>query len=59
MEGGVVQQLLGGRRGSGQRRADTEKSEHPRMVGAPQGGWNDVACHVTMHFLCEFDKEHV
>ncbi|XP_059261081.1 collectin-11 isoform X5 [Mustela nigripes] len=23
------------------------------------GGWNDVACHVTMHFLCEFDKEHV
>ncbi|TEA33882.1 collectin-11 [Globicephala melas] len=23
------------------------------------GGWNDVACHLTMHFLCEFDKEHV
>ncbi|XP_062934834.1 collectin-11 isoform X3 [Cynocephalus volans] len=23
------------------------------------GGWNDVACHVTMYFLCEFDKEHV
>ncbi|XP_073073251.1 collectin-11 isoform X1 [Manis javanica] len=23
------------------------------------GGWNDVACHVTMHFVCEFDKEHV
>ncbi|XP_077700379.1 collectin-11 isoform X7 [Canis aureus] len=23
------------------------------------GGWNDVACHVTMHFLCEFDKEHL
>ncbi|KAM7241535.1 hypothetical protein CapIbe_008107 [Capra ibex] len=23
------------------------------------GGWNDVACHLTMHFLCEFDKEHM
>ncbi|KAJ8789948.1 hypothetical protein J1605_021646 [Eschrichtius robustus] len=23
------------------------------------GGWNDVACHLTMPFLCEFDKEHV
>ncbi|XP_070427882.1 collectin-11 isoform X3 [Equus przewalskii] len=23
------------------------------------GGWNDVACHITMHFMCEFDKEHV
>lgn len=23
------------------------------------GGWNDVACHLPMHFLCEFDKEHV
>lgn len=23
------------------------------------GGWNDVACHITMPFLCEFDKEHV
>ncbi|ELK13956.1 Collectin-11 [Pteropus alecto] len=23
------------------------------------GGWNDVDCHITMHFMCEFDKEHV
>ncbi|XP_053445630.1 collectin-11 [Nycticebus coucang] len=23
------------------------------------GGWNDVACHITMYFLCEFDKESV
>ncbi|KAM4868011.1 collectin-11 [Thomomys bottae] len=23
------------------------------------GGWNDVACHVTMCFLCEFDKENM
>ncbi|XP_016041821.1 collectin-11 isoform X1 [Erinaceus europaeus] len=23
------------------------------------GGWNDVACHITMHFMCEFDKENV
>ncbi|XP_061067276.1 collectin-11 isoform X4 [Eubalaena glacialis] len=23
------------------------------------GGWNDVACHLTMPFLCEFDKENV
>uniref|UniRef100_F7H2F8 Allantoicase n=1 Tax=Macaca mulatta TaxID=9544 RepID=F7H2F8_MACMU len=21
------------------------------------GGWNDVACHTTMYFMCEFDKE--
>uniref|UniRef100_H3AI93 Collectin-11 n=2 Tax=Latimeria chalumnae TaxID=7897 RepID=H3AI93_LATCH len=21
------------------------------------GGWNDVACHITMYFVCEFDKE--
>lgn len=24
-----------------------------------EGGWNDVACHTTLPFLCEFDKEHV
>ncbi|XP_046297142.1 collectin-11 isoform X4 [Marmota monax] len=23
------------------------------------GGWNDVACHTTMYFMCEFDKENV
>ncbi|KAM3675004.1 collectin-11 isoform X3 [Ammospiza nelsoni] len=23
------------------------------------GGWNDVACHITMYFVCEFDKENV
>ncbi|XP_075411789.1 collectin-11 [Tenrec ecaudatus] len=23
------------------------------------GGWNDVACHITMYFICEFDKENV
>ncbi|XP_008059858.2 collectin-11 isoform X3 [Carlito syrichta] len=23
------------------------------------GGWNDVACHITMYFMCEFDKENV
>ncbi|XP_042296877.1 collectin-11 isoform X1 [Sceloporus undulatus] len=23
------------------------------------GGWNDVACHITMNFVCEFDKENV
>ncbi|MBZ3869294.1 Collectin-11 [Sciurus carolinensis] len=23
------------------------------------GGWNDVACHITMYFMCEFDKESV
>lgn len=23
------------------------------------GGWNDVACHITMHFMCEFDKENL
>ncbi|XP_037384469.1 collectin-11 [Talpa occidentalis] len=23
------------------------------------GGWNDVACHAALHFLCEFDKERV
>ncbi|GAB1297353.1 Collectin-11 [Apodemus speciosus] len=22
------------------------------------GGWNDVACHITMYFMCEFDKEN-
>ncbi|XP_067840319.1 collectin-11 isoform X3 [Heptranchias perlo] len=21
------------------------------------GGWNDVACHITMYFVCEFDKD--
>uniref|UniRef100_A0A2I3HS14 C-type lectin domain-containing protein n=1 Tax=Nomascus leucogenys TaxID=61853 RepID=A0A2I3HS14_NOMLE len=23
------------------------------------GGWNDVACHTTMYFMCEFDKENM
>ncbi|XP_030054773.1 collectin-11 isoform X3 [Microcaecilia unicolor] len=23
------------------------------------GGWNDVSCHLTMYFICEFDKENV
>lgn len=23
------------------------------------GGWNDVACHFTMYFVCEFDKETI
>ncbi|KAH0512301.1 Collectin-11 [Microtus ochrogaster] len=23
------------------------------------GGWNDVACHITMYFMCEFDKENL
>ncbi|XP_041105570.1 collectin-11 isoform X3 [Polyodon spathula] len=23
------------------------------------GGWNDVACHITMYFVCEFDKDTV
>ncbi|VTJ88990.1 Hypothetical predicted protein, partial [Marmota monax] len=23
------------------------------------GGWNDVACHTTLYFMCEFDKENV
>ncbi|ETE73743.1 Collectin-11, partial [Ophiophagus hannah] len=23
------------------------------------GGWNDVACHITMNFVCEFEKENV
>uniref|UniRef100_A0A2K5J0D3 Uncharacterized protein n=1 Tax=Colobus angolensis palliatus TaxID=336983 RepID=A0A2K5J0D3_COLAP len=27
----------------------------PEMVAS--GGWNDVACHTTMYFMCEFDKE--
>ncbi|KAL6047216.1 hypothetical protein STEG23_021901, partial [Scotinomys teguina] len=22
-------------------------------------GWNDVACHITMYFMCEFDKENL
>ncbi|XP_043926406.1 collectin-11 isoform X2 [Protopterus annectens] len=23
------------------------------------GGWTDVACHITMYFVCEFDKETI
>ncbi|XP_078503991.1 collectin-11 isoform X1 [Lissotriton helveticus] len=23
------------------------------------GCWNDVSCHITMYFICEFDKENV
>ncbi|XP_021522870.1 collectin-11 isoform X3 [Aotus nancymaae] len=23
------------------------------------GGWNDVACHTTMYFMCEFDKDNM
>ncbi|KAM7079268.1 collectin-11 isoform 3-T3 [Molossus nigricans] len=34
-----------------------EEEDCVEMVAA--GGWNDVACGLTMHFLCEFDKEHV
>ncbi|XP_011816375.1 PREDICTED: collectin-11 [Colobus angolensis palliatus] len=29
----------------------------PRMEMVASGGWNDVACHTTMYFMCEFDKE--
>nr|KAF6429146.1 collectin subfamily member 11 [Molossus molossus] len=34
-----------------------EEEDCVEMVAS--GGWNDVACGLTMHFLCEFDKEHV
>ncbi|XP_023695113.2 collectin-11 isoform X2 [Paramormyrops kingsleyae] len=34
-----------------------EDEDCAEMVAS--GGWNDVACHLTMYFICEFEKDSI
>uniref|UniRef100_A0A6I8P9X3 Collectin-11 n=1 Tax=Ornithorhynchus anatinus TaxID=9258 RepID=A0A6I8P9X3_ORNAN len=42
---------------SGEPNNSHDEEDCVEMVAS--GGWNDVSCHITMYFVCEFDKENV